>query len=301
MTSSRAPADALTDALLLAAAPALVMLLLSLFALSVRVPDVVVSALQHLAAGIVLSAVAVELVPGIMAAPSDAMTTAGMTIGFVAGIGMFLVLGKFCSHDDEVEDEDEEYTYRRDSVDSIGPSFSTPDRNASKRQLARTHSHDERNGNAPSFPFVLTVAVCIDALVDGLLIGISSASGAEAGVVITAALSIEMGFLGLTFASSLKRQPRARRFLAVLLPPCLLIAGGGLGGLLGSLVAASPPAHSALLAFGIAALLYLVTEELLLEAHSSQEEKHVWYVDIMFFVGFYLSFLLEKFAKPVLA
>ena len=35
--------------------------------------------------------------------------------------------------------------------------------------------------------------------------------------------------------------------------------------------------------------------ELLLEAHSSQQEEHIWWVDAMFFLGFYLSFLLEKY------
>ena len=55
--------------------------------------------------------------------------------------------------------------------------------------------------------------------------------------------------------------------------------------------------HTALLAFGVAALLYLITEELLLEAHASQKEEHIWWVDAMFFLGFFLSFLLEKSQK----
>ena len=50
--------------------------------------------------------------------------------------------------------------------------------------------------------------------------------------------------------------------------------------------------------FGIAALLFLVTEELLLEAHEAQEhsahEEHIWWVDMFFFLGFLLSFLMDK-------
>ena len=136
-------------------------------------------------------------------------------------------------------------------------------------------------------------AVGVDALVDGLLIGISSASGAQAGVVITGALSIEMGsgrwseperpfacprassfalkllgfapsplsFLGLTFASTLRKQSQTARVRAILVPPLLLLLGGVCGGFIAALLASSPPLHTGLLAFGIAALLYLVTEE----------------------------------------
>ena len=61
--------------------------------------------------------------------------------------------------------------------------------------------------------------------------------------------------------------------------------------------------EEAIISFGIAALLFLVTEELLLEAHEAQEhsahEEHIWWVDGMFFVGFYLSFLLEKFTQTI--
>jgi zinc transporter ZupT len=44
-----------------------------------------------------------------------------------------------------------------------------------------------------------------------------------------------------------------------------------------------------------AALLYLVTEELLLEAHEEGSD-HVWWVDVMFFAGFIASILIEKAA-----
>ena len=63
-------------------------------------------------------------------------------------------------------------------------------------------------------------------------------------------------------------------------------------------VARAPAMHVALISFGIAALLFLVTEELLLEAHEAQEhsahEEHIWWVDMFFFLGFLLSFLMDK-------
>lgn len=47
---------------------------------------------------------------------------------------------------------------------------------------------------------------------------------------------------------------------------------------------------AAVLAFGAAALLYLVTEELLVEAHEATETS---VLTAMFFVGFLVIFILE--------
>lgn len=53
--------DAITDALWLSVVPAGAMVLLGFLSFMITVPSKVVSALQHLAAGIVLAAVSVEL------------------------------------------------------------------------------------------------------------------------------------------------------------------------------------------------------------------------------------------------
>ena len=74
--------------------------------------------------------------------------------------------------------------------------------------------------------------------------------------------------------------------------------GGFIGATTAAAVARAPAMHVALISFGIAALLFLVTEELLLEAHEAQEhsahEEHIWWVDMFFFLGFLLSFLMDK-------
>jgi len=49
-----------------------------------------------------------------------------------------------------------------------------------------------------------------------------------------------------------------------------------------------------LLSFGRAALLFLVTEDLLLEAHESNPNDSVW-VTALFFVGFMTVILVEGF------
>ena len=109
------------------------------------------------------------------------------------------------------------------------------------------------------------------------------------------ALTIEMGFLSLTVATALRRQPRALAALTVLLPPAALVAGGALGAVTAEAVARNAALHVGLISFGVAALLYLVTEELLLEAHEAQgPEEHIPWVDSCFFAGFLASFLLDK-------
>jgi ZIP family zinc transporter len=292
--------EAVTSALELCLAPSVLMLVMSLLAFSIRVPPTVVSALQHLAAGIVLSAVSIELMPVLMEAESDPLTTISMTIGFGLGIALFLALGAFCGKGDEATANPESETDGHNAA--AEPLFAAPVRHASVSRLslmksAQDHFEVRAQNAAPQFPVGLFVAVGTDALVDGLLIGIASTSGANAGKVMAVALAIEMGFLGLTFATTILslRQPRVRVLASVLAPPLLLAAGGGLGGLTASLLASSPVLHVGLIAFGVAALLFLVTEELLLEAHSGGSEEHVWWVDMQFFLGFYLSILFQKY------
>lgn len=319
-------ARAMPSALALCTMPALCMMAFSLVAINVVVPVPIVAALQHLAAGIVLSAVAIELLPPILDAPDDALTTFCMTVGFVLGVAFFLLLGAFChadEHDDDDSSDDHGHShdaaadsvlttrYRSESESlSSAPSAATatkspvpallglrrqPSKMGMMREIVENNATKAElpSLRLPSFPFALAVAVCTDAMVDGLLIGIASSSGKSSGLIIALALTVEMAFLGLTFAVSLRKQPWSRSTLAILLPPLLLLLGGAVGDALGAALTDSPPLHTGLLAFGVAALLYLVTEELLLEAHA-QGDDHVWWVDACFFAGFGFSLFIEK-------
>jgi ZIP family zinc transporter len=74
------------------------------------------------------------------------------------------------------------------------------------------------------------------------------------------------------------------------------VAGLGLLALVGAVAGSlllgnlSGGALDVVLAFGVAALLYLVTEELLVEAH--EREDTPW-VTALFFIGFLVLFVLE--------
>ena len=69
----------------------------------------------------------------------------------------------------------------------------------------------------------------------------------------------------------------------------VLLLGGAAGGSY-FLADANPVAIDAVMAFAVAALLYLVTEELLTEAH---EVKETAALTLMFFAGFIVLLVIE--------
>ena len=136
----------------------------------------------------------------------------------------------------------------------------------------------------------LVATVAVDVAIDGLLVGVGFAAGTEAGLLVTVALTLEVLFLGLATASALVGAGASRgqvisttALLAVLLIMGAAAGGAALGFLTGGLLAG-------VLAFGVAALLYLVTEELLVEAHETEDTP---LATATFFLGFLALLLLE--------
>ncbi len=152
--------------------------------------------------------------------------------------------------------------------------------------LGHSHSGDS------STPWGLIAGVGIDVFIDGVLIGIAFLVGKQGGLLIAVALAIEVLFLGLSSAATLKSKGFAKLmsvFVVIIL--AILIPIGSVGG--ASLLQILPQAYTtALLSFGVAALLYLVTEELLVEAH---EVKDTPLITASFFIGFLLIIVLENF------
>lgn len=203
------------------------------------------SAVQHFTAGLVMGAVAVELVPSLV----ENQYLVGAVVGFVVGVGF--MLGVRCI---------------TEKIES--------DRNGATRN-----------------PQGLIIAVATDLAVDGLLVGTTLSLGARQGLLVAVALAIEVFFLALTTSSTLRSRcvgPRKLWFviavLAVLLAVGVLVAQGFSAQFSGAVLAGA-------LAFATAALLYLVAEELLVEAHQ-QEDRPVTLV--LFFAGFLLLFVLQR-------
>lgn len=195
-----------------------------------------VSAMQHLAAGVVFAAAATEILPQIKHNASPVATL----IGGIAGVAAMLLL-------------------------------------------------KELEGRARG-PVAMLGAVGIDILVDGLVLGLAFVAGAKAGILLTVALTLEVLFLGLTVTAELTTSAMSRlRVLMIVLALSLLLPAGAAVAIP---VATLPPtAIVGFLSFGLMALLYLVTEELLAEAHERPDSP---LISAMFFVGFLGLLVIEE-------
>jgi ZIP family zinc transporter len=201
------------------------------------------SSIQHFAAGVIFSVVAVDLLPEVRKGhdPFEVAWT------FAAGLALMLVI-------DEV---------------------------------VKKFNHSGEHGGAPGPSPGKLVPIGVDLLLDGLLIGIAMTAGLKQGLLLTVALALELFSLGLAMALEFGRSTVSVRVLAPTGIACLMIVGAVLGRTL--LADASEHTLAGLLSFGSAALLFLVTEELLIEAHDSADTA---VTTTMFFVGFLIFELL---------
>lgn len=139
-------------------------------------------------------------------------------------------------------------------------------------------------------PLAMVAAIAIDVFVDGLVLGLSFLAGAKAGLLLTIALTLEILFLGVTVSHELADFIRSRfKVVAATVGLALLLPLGTLA----SFPVAALPMHliGGFLAFGLMALLYLVTEELLVEAHEKPDSPAI---SALFFVGFLGLLLVEE-------
>lgn len=204
---------------------------------------------QHFAAGVVMAAVAGEVLPEI-----DKLHDAGgIVLGFALGIALLLAL---------------------------------------ERLLGGLEERAEGSTAKAGFPTVLVAVVGVDVFIDGLLMGSSFGAGERVGRLLTLALTAELLFLGLSTAAAMGRSgtPRATIIAAVTLIAAALAVGAVIGG--GLLAGLSGFGLEVVLSFGAAALLYLVVEELLTEAHRVTETP---ILTAAFFVGFLALYLFETF------
>lgn len=139
-------------------------------------------------------------------------------------------------------------------------------------------------------PVGLLTTVGIDILIDGLVLGIGFAAGAKAGLLLTIALTIEVMFLGLTVANQLGELATSKlKIIGITAGLVVLLPVGALFG--GPISTLPGPALTGFFAFGLVALLYLVTEELLVEAHETPDRP---WVTAMFFARFLLLLVIEE-------
>lgn len=200
------------------------------------------SLIQHFAAGVVLAALAVELLPEIQREHAPALVlVVSFALGSLCMYGLRLV------------------TERLES------------------------GHGEGGGG---LGIGLLLATFIDVAMDGFIIGAGFAATQETGTILALGLSVELLFLGLALTSDSVKGGR------------IVLVSGGLGAvvlvfaLLGRMLlgGASHAVLAGALSFSAAALLYLVTEELLMEAHTV-EEKPV--STLVLFAGFLIFWSIQ--------
>lgn len=154
-----------------------------------------------------------------------------------------------------------------------------------KHLFSGGEKHKESENFSPSF----LTGVGVDVLIDGLLIGIVFAAGAKQGKLLAFALATEMFTLGLALGVMLGEAKIARpKVIGIVGGLALLIfAGAAVGATV--LQNVSKSVMDFVLSFGLAALLFLVVEELLIEAH---EEPETPFITATFFIGFLLFLIL---------
>lgn len=211
------------------------------------------AAIQHLAAGIVFAAVALELIPPVRA-QGIVVAVLGFSVGIVAMYGLQRLTTWLEREDD-------------------------PDPAAS------------RSTDGAGAPVGLLVATAVDVFIDGLVLGAGFAAASRTGVLLTVALTLELVFLGVSVAGALLGGGLdARRAVAACSGVALLLAAGtGVGAV--ALSGASADVLGVMLGFGAVALMYLVTEELLTEAHEVAETS---WATALFFVGFLVYLLVAE-------
>lgn len=141
----------------------------------------------------------------------------------------------------------------------------------------------------PKVPFAFVVAIGVDIFIDGLLLGIGFASGEKAGMLLAFAIALEMFSMGMAVAAELGAEgiDKKKAVKHIVSLSSLFLVSAVLGGTL--LQNLGDYWMELVLSFGLSALLYLVTEELLVQAHE-EEDKPLY--TFTFFLGFLVFLVL---------
>jgi ZIP family zinc transporter len=207
------------------------------------------SAVQHFAAGLVIAAVASDLIPEVEKIGTPVGILGGFAVGGITMIGLKWLVLKFEKFE------------------------------KSRHQL----------------PIGLTAAAAVDTLIDGAIISAGfSAAQKQLGPLLAAALGMELFFLTLSVGSEFQKHTSKRwHGLAVTFLIALLLFVGAVAAFF-ILKDVAETTLATFLAFGAAALIYLIAEELLVEAIEAEESL---FSTAMLFAGFLVVLALKLISK----
>jgi len=134
----------------------------------------------------------------------------------------------------------------------------------------------------------IIVPMAVDLFIDGLLVAVGFAAGLMGGTILLIGLTLETLSLGLSTSPTLVRRgmPGFQAVLAMGATGLVILLGASFGHIV---VGVSDEFLAGILGFGVAAMLYLVTEELLAEAHKVPDTP---IVTATFFAGFLVPIII---------
>lgn len=157
------------------------------------------------------------------------------------------------------------------------------------KHLAEDKQKEKSETSQKTIPMSLLMGIGVDIFIDGLLLGIGFSAGETTGVLLAIALAVELISLGIATATELGNNGLSKdKSIGIIVGLSLVFFISAVLGatLLHNL---SDSAMEIVLSFGLSALLFLVTEELLTEAH--EEKETVWHTST-FFLGFLIFLIL---------
>jgi zinc transporter, ZIP family len=140
----------------------------------------------------------------------------------------------------------------------------------------------------------LAVAAAIDTLLDGAMISAGFITGHRLGFLLAVALALELFFLTLSVGAEFHKKTSRRRHQYLVTAGISLMIPVGAFAAYFLLQDASPSVIATVLAFGAAALIYLIAEELLVETILPEEDL---FSTAMLFTGFLVLLALKLFSQ----
>mmetsp|Transcript_13362 Transcript_13362/g.23433 ORF Transcript_13362/g.23433 Transcript_13362/m.23433 type:complete len:316 (-) Transcript_13362:119-1066(-) len=273
----------------------------------------VLSATQYFSSGILIAVIGQELLPDLKKAADGLEGSLAILTGFAAGVILMYGVEHISGSDEEAHATSDIMVQansittdprsvnvaapRSPYLSEAGASIGTPSwrRQTSPRRPAASNlivaSRSTGMDRLKKVPWGLTFPIYIDVVMDGMLIGLMSATSGHGAVMLAAATAVEMGFLGITFGALVMHTGFLKWVLAALLP--LGLTASGVAGA-ASATALAPIFEVGITSFGIAALLFLACNELLKEATENMDGATSMWQSGWLFIGFVAIVMLER-------
>jgi ZIP family zinc transporter len=149
---------------------------------------------------------------------------------------------------------------------------------------------ERKQKRGQGLPVGLAAAAAVDTLLDGVIIGAGFSANPQLGTLLVIALGLELFFLTLSVGVEF-REGKFEVWKSLAITggiACMLLLGATASSFF--LSSASEATLAVVLAFGAAALIYLIAEELLVETIQAEESV---FSTLMLFTGFLILMVLK--------